>query len=70
MKPIKAIVVLTVIVLASFAAYYYYAKQVEIENIQLTSPNNLPLNAAIQVNLNSAEKVYVEYWKEGDVELH
>ena len=66
MKPIKAIIALIVVAIAVFAAYYYYAHQVDIENIEVSSPNNLPLNAAIQVKLNQAEAVYVEYWKEGD----
>ncbi|MDM1295198.1 aryl-sulfate sulfotransferase [Sphingobacterium sp. N143] len=69
MKSMKPIVALIVIVVAAFAGYHYYANQVEIETIQLTSPNNLPLNADIQVRLNRAEEAYVEYWKEGGTEV-
>ncbi|WP_104385527.1 aryl-sulfate sulfotransferase [Sphingobacterium sp. HMA12] len=65
MKLFKAISVLAVIAAAS-VGYYYYTNQIEIETIELTSPNNLPLDEDIHVRLNKAADVYIEYWKEGD----
>ena len=38
--------------------------------LELTSPNNLPLDENIHVRLNKAADVYVEYWKEGDGQVH
>lgn len=59
------LVTVLVLVVVAFSGYYYYANQVEIEHIAVTSPNNLPLNQDVKVKLNSAEEVYIEYWKVG-----
>ncbi len=69
MKLFKIIIVLTVVATAS-VGYYYYTNQVDIEVVELTSPNNLPLDENIHVRLNKAADVYVEYWKEGDGQVH
>ncbi len=59
-----------VVVALAFIGYHYYAQQVEVEHIELTSPHNLPLNQDIRVELNRAEKVYIEYWKEGSGQVY
>lgn len=62
------IIILILIVVAAFGGYYFYSQSVEIQTIELSSPDNQSIKENIHIELSDAAPVYVEYWKEGDSE--
>lgn len=60
----KRIIIILLILVAAILGYYFNTR-VSIESVELTSPENLPMNESVKILLNRDESVYVRYWKEG-----
>lgn len=63
MKKLSVVVVMVAALV--FAFWWYLSKSVSIDSIELSTPNNMAMNEAVKVVLNTEEQVYVRYWKEG-----
>ncbi|WP_166670790.1 aryl-sulfate sulfotransferase [Olivibacter sp. XZL3] len=58
----KNILVSLFIVALLYGGYYFYSHDIQIVNIQLSSPDNSAIKEDIRIQLNKPATVYVEYW--------
>lgn len=62
MMRLKKIVIGLVSVAVLYTCYYFYSQQVQLVDIQLSSPDNSAIKENIHVKLNKPAAAYVEYW--------
>ncbi len=69
MKRLMILALILLILVAAISGIIWNQNHaVTINSIELTTPNNVAMNEAIQVTLNREEFVYVRYWKKGSPE--
>lgn len=58
----NVLIIISIIFLVGYGGYYFYSNSIEIERIELVSPDNSALKEDIIINLSRPANVYVEYW--------